>query len=110
MRSPAGSATVEVLKAWTLPRATGLGIPCGVAALLVAAALDAWPNQLLYPYVALLALTAFCGASILLITARDMRIRGTSHLMRPIRGFDLVIGGVLLLPALYALWLVWPRL
>ena len=45
-----------------------------------------------------------------MITARDMRIRGTSHLMRPIRGFDLVIGAVLLLPAAYALWLVWPRL
>lgn len=99
-----------MLKAWTLPRATAIGIPGGLAALLVAGALDAWPDQLLYPYAALLALTAFCGASILLITARDMRIRGTSHLMRPIRGFDLVIGAILLLPAAYALWLVWPRL
>lgn len=99
-----------MLKAWTLPRATSLGITAGIAALLAAIALDAWPEQLLYPYVVLLALTAFCGASILLITARDMRIRGTSHLMRPIRGFDLVIGALLLLPAVYALSLIWPRL
>lgn len=99
-----------MLKAWTLPRATSTGIVAGIAALLAAAALDAWPDRLLYPYAALLALTAFCGASILLITARDMRIRGTSHLMRPIRGFDLIIGIVLLVPAAYGLSLIWPRL
>ena len=56
------------------------------------------------------ALTAFCGISILWITASDMRTRGTSGRMRPIRGFDLALGFVLLIPALYGLWLIAPEL
>lgn len=101
---------IGLARAWTLRRATGVGITAGVAALLVAILFDFWPDDLLYPYAGLLALTALCGASILLITARDMRQRGTSHLMRPIRGFDLVTGTLLLLPAGYALSEIWPRL
>ena len=53
---------------------------------------------------------ALCGASILWITAIDMRARGTSGRMRPIRGFDGAIGLGLLLPSLYALSLVWADL
>ena len=60
----------------------------------------------LYPYAALLAVTAFCGASILWITAFDMRTRGTSGRMRPVRTFDIAIGLALLAPALYAFWLI----
>ena len=59
------------------------------------------------PYAGLLVLTAFCGASVLWITAFDMRSRGTSGRMRPIRGFDFAVGLGLLLPSLYALRLVW---
>lgn len=99
-----------MLRAWTIARASATGIVTGLAALLGAVAIGAWPDGLLYPYAALLFLTAFCGASILWITARDMRIRGTSQLMRPIRGFDLAMGFVLLLPAAYALNLVWHEL
>jgi hypothetical protein len=99
-----------VARVWTLRRAANAGLIAGVAAILAAILFDFWPGALLYPYAALLALTALCGASVLLITARDMRIRGTNHLMRPIRGFDLVVGAVLLLPALYALSQIWSRL
>ena len=93
-----------------MQRATGTGAVAGRAALLVATVIQAWPEGLLYPYAALLALTAFCGVSILWITASDMRSRGTSGRMRPIRGFDLALGFVLLIPALYGLWLIAPEI
>ena len=59
---------------------------------------------------ALLAAAVFCGASILWITVFDMRARGTSGRMRPIRVFDLAVGLALLVPSLYALTLIWPEL
>ena len=93
-----------------MQRATGTGAVAGLAALLVATVIQAWPDGLLSPYAALLALTAFCGVSILWITASDMRSRGTSGRMRPIRGFDLALGFVLLVPALYGLWLIAPEI
>ena len=93
-----------------MQRATGTGAVAGLAALRVATVIQAWPEGLLYPYAALLALTAFCGVSILWITASDMRSRGTSGRMRPIRGFDLALGFVLLIPALYGLWLIAPEI
>ena len=93
-----------------MQRATAIGIVAGLGALLLAAFIQSWPEGLLYPYAALVALTAFCGISILWITASDMRTRGTSGRMRPIRGFDLALGFVLLIPALYGLWLIAPEL
>ena len=51
-------------------------------------------DSALYPYAALLALTAFCGASVLWITVFDMSARGTSGRMRPIRIFDIAIGAL----------------
>jgi len=95
---------------WTIQRATGAGVVTGLAALLLAAALDRLPDNALYAYAALLAVTALCGASVLWITAFDMRARGTSGRLRPIRVFDIAIGAALLLPAGYALWRIWSRL
>lgn len=103
-------ATQARLRSWTTQQATGVGTVSGLAALLIAVVIRNWPEALLYPYAALLALTAFCGASILWITMMDMRTRGTSGRMRPIRGFDLALGFLLLLPALYGLWLIAPEL
>lgn len=97
-------------RAWTIRRATQVGIVTGVAAFALAGLRPTLPESATLPYALLLAVTALCGVSILLITARDMRIRGTSHLMRPIRGVDLAVGAVLFLPAAYALWPVWPDL
>jgi hypothetical protein len=39
-----------------------------------------------------------------------MRNRGTNHLMRPIRAFDVAAGLILLGLASYALRLAWPAL
>jgi uncharacterized membrane protein HdeD (DUF308 family) len=88
---------------WTISRASIIGIGAGIAALLMVSFRD--PRDVgLYPYAALLALTAFCGASVLWITAFDMRARGTSGRMRPVRTFDIAIGLALLAPSLYAFW------
>ena len=95
------------IRRWTLARATGTGLALGAAALLLA--IIGTPNEaMLYLYAGLLAATALCGASMLWITAFDMRDRGTSGRMRPIRTFDLAIGATLLLPAAYALARIWP--
>ena len=88
---------------WTIGRASIVGIVAGLIAVLMASFRD--PRDFgLYPYAALLALTAFCGASVLWITAFDMKERGTSGRMRPVRSFDIAIGLGLLVPSLYAFW------
>jgi hypothetical protein len=104
------SAPQPRLNRWTTQRAAGVGIVAGLAAMLLAVVIQTWPEGLFYPYAVLLLLTAICGVSILWITVMDMRIRGTSGRMRPIRGFDLALGFVLLIPALYGLWLIAPEL
>ena len=91
---------------WTIQRASGIGILSGIAAILVTGLLGTSSDVLLYAYAVLLAVTAWCGASILWITAFDMRARGTSGRMRPIRGFDAALGLALLVPSLYAMSLI----
>ncbi|MGZ8337678.1 MAG: hypothetical protein ACXWUP_03025 [Allosphingosinicella sp.] len=98
------------LNLWTIPRASGVGIVCGVAAILVVGLLGSSGPFLLYLYAALLVATVICGASILWITAFDMRARGTTGRMRPIRTFDIALGLALLLPSLYALSQIQPQL
>lgn len=98
------------VRLWTIQRASNFGILLGIAAVLVAGLLGTSDQAVLYPYAALLVATAFCGASILWITAFDMRDRGTSGRMAPIRGFDFALAVILLVPSLYALSLIWPRL
>lgn len=106
-RLAAHSASLNRLSGWTIQRASGFGISCGLAAILIAGLFSLTRDGLLYPYALLLAATALCGASILWITAFDMRARGTSGRMRPIRGFDVAVGLALLAPSIYALSLVW---
>ena len=88
---------------WTIGRASIAGIIVGLTALLMVAFRDPRDGGL-YFYAALLAFTAFCGASILWITAFDMKERGTSGRMRPVRAVDIAIGLALLGPSLYAFW------
>ena len=92
-----------VAQHWTIQRATGIGVVTGFLAIMVAGLFSLTRDSFLYPYGALLAVTAFCGASILWITMFDMRTRGTSGRMRPIRAFDIAVGLALLVPSLYAL-------
>jgi hypothetical protein len=99
-----------MLKTWTIQRAATIGIATGIAAVLTVSGIAIWPEGLLRLYVALLAVTIFCGVSILWITASDIRDRGTSGRMRPIRAFDIAVGLALLIPAAYGLRLIWPEL
>lgn len=96
---------MALLRSWTIGRASIAGLVIGIAALLMVAVRDPRDGGL-YLYATLLALTAFCGASVLWITAFDMRERGTSGRMRPVRAFDIAIGLGLLGPSLYAFWLI----
>jgi hypothetical protein len=109
-RQPQRPHRRRLLDGWTIQRASGAGVVCGIAAILIAGLFRSPSQSLLYFYALLLAATALCGASVLWITAADMRTRGTSGRMRPIRGFDAALGLALLLPALYALSLIWPQL
>lgn len=99
-----------MLAFWTIQRATVIGIVAGLSALIVSALISGRPGGLLYAYAALLAFTAFCGASILWITIADVRSRGRGGRLRPIRAFDVAAALLLILPALYALSLVWTEL
>ena len=81
---------------------TVIGIVFGLFAVLIASLVGTPSETMLRIYAVTLAVTALCGASILWITASDMRTRGTSGRMRPIRSFDVAIGLTLLVPALYA--------
>jgi hypothetical protein len=96
-----------MLRGWTIQRAMGVGLISGLVAVLIAGLFPLNRDGLFYPYAALLAVTALSGASILWITIVDMRARGTSGRMRPIRGFDGALGLGLLLPSLYAISLIW---
>jgi hypothetical protein len=98
------------LGGWTIQRATVTGIASGLTALLLSTLVRSWPGGMLYLYVLLLALTVVCGVSILWITLQDVRTRGRGGRMRPIRGFDIAAGLVLIAPASYALSLIWPEL
>lgn len=91
---------------WTISRASVIGITAGVIAMVMAGIRDPRDGGL-YLYAALIVLTAFCGASILWITAFDMRERGTSDLIKPVRILDIAIGLALLAPALYAFWRIY---
>ncbi len=92
-----------LIERWTIQRATMIGIIAGLLALLLGGLFGTAREPLLYFYAFLLLVTAACAASILWITASDMRDRGTSGRMRPIRAFDLAVGAILLIPSVYAL-------
>ena len=88
---------------WTIRRATGIGVTAGVVAAIL------WPFYALgqdpfyWPFVAVLAVTAFCGLSILLFSGLDIVLRERGRSVRPIRAFDLLLGLLLSAPSLVAL-------
>ncbi len=85
---------------WTLRRASGLGASAGLLALVL------WPfwndgeGVLVWPFAASAALAGLSGLSILLITAFDIVTHRRGRRMRPVRGFDLVLGLLLVLLSL----------
>ncbi len=99
---------VRYLDRWTLQRAGVTGGAAALGAILVAIFAPFGEPGVPQLYAVLLALTAFCGASILFITLSDMRRRGAAGSpRRAIRSFDGALGLVLLTPSLLALSRAW---
>ena len=79
---------------WTIGRASGIGATAALLALLL------WPFQrgygaLLWPFAGFAAVAGLCGLSILFITALDIVLRRRGKIIRPVRGFDIVLGALL---------------
>jgi hypothetical protein len=99
------------MKVPTVPRATSLGFGAGVAAMLLWFAFSNWPRAFVLPYVTALMLTALCGLYILLATLFDtMRNPRRGVRIRPIRGYDTIVGLILAVPSLWALSAFLPAL
>ena len=58
---------------------------------------------MVWPFAATLAVAAFCGLSVLLITTVDMLFHKRGESLRPVRTFDIAIGLLLAGPALLEL-------
>jgi hypothetical protein len=77
---------------WTITRASGIGATCAVVGLLL------WPfyvdrgETLAWTFAATAAVAGLCGLSVLLITAGDMVLHRRGERIRPVRGFDIVLG------------------
>jgi hypothetical protein len=92
------------MKIATIPHAIGTGIAAGAAAILLWIVYARTPSLVVIPYVLALAVTALCGAYILLVTWYDSyRNPRRGVRIRPIRGFDIASGLLLAVPALWAL-------
>ena len=89
-------------KGWTIQRATGTGVTLGFSALLVRLFLGSAWDLLRLPLLLLCLATAFCGLSILWITAVD-RLRHGRRGARliPLRAFDIALALLLVLPSLW---------
>lgn len=85
---------------WTLRRAIGTGATAGVVAFLLWPLYVSFGEPVFWPFLVALVIAAFCGVSIVWITAFDLithRRRGDQ--VRPIRIFDLLLALVLLVPS-----------
>ena len=88
---------------WTLARAIRLGLIAAGLALLL------WPVHVVSPdrvrgaFVATLAVTALCGASILSMSLADLLTVTRDRRILPARVFDVALGTALALPAGFAL-------
>lgn len=85
---------------WTVKSATGFGAVFALSAIVLRLFYPASPALVRIPLLALCALAAFCGLSILWITAVDLlRHRRRGVRLRPLRAFDMAIALLLVLPA-----------
>jgi Ni/Fe-hydrogenase subunit HybB-like protein len=99
-----------MLSAWTVKRATGIGVTAGLAGAVIWAAYGYWSEALYIPALLAAAVTAFCGLSILWITLVDARLRGARAGRRmSFRVFDIALGLLLALPAILALRALLPE-
>ncbi len=79
------------MRLWTLSRAAGVGVAAGLVSMVL------WPIYAAQPaalplFVVALAMTAFCGLSVLAFTLFDLATRRRGIRLRPVRLFDLVLG------------------
>ena len=87
------------MRGWTLGRAVGIGASAGLLALVL------WPfcaaSALLYwPFLVVACFAGLCGAWIVVATMLDLTFhRPRGERLRPVRAFDLVLGGGLFLLA-----------
>jgi drug/metabolite transporter (DMT)-like permease len=85
---------------WTLNRAAGTGLIAGLGAVILWPIFAAYQEPFRFPYMAALSLTAFCGLSVILMTAADFILRPKrGQRTIPIRTLNLVLGLLLFLPA-----------
>lgn len=99
---------MSLLQSWTIGRATGLGVVAGLAATILWPLHAGYPDSLYWPFLASLGLTAFCGLSILILTAYDLTRHKRGATMRRIRAFDIVLGLLLAVPSLMSLQTLLP--
>jgi hypothetical protein len=93
-----------MLGRWTLRRAAGAGVVSGLAAVALWPAYAMLQEPLRLPFAAALAAAAFCGLSILWITAKDVaRGRRRGGKAKALRAFDLAFALLLTVPSLTAL-------
>ena len=91
-----------VRKGWTLQRASGLGVVAALAAVVLRLFYPASPDIVRPVLLGLCALAAFCGLSILWITAVDRLRHGRrGERLVPLRTFDIALSLLLLLPAAF---------
>ena len=84
---------------WSVGHATRIGLTAGFAALLLWPAYATWQAPVRELFVAALTVTAFCGASILFISAIDLLTVTRSRAVLPARLFDLALGAMLAIPS-----------
>jgi hypothetical protein len=96
---------MPMLRWWKISRASGVGAISGALALLLLwPVYDYFPEAGRWPFAAALAVTAFCGVSILWITATDIAARGwRNDRIRVVRTFDVVLALLFVGPSLWAL-------
>jgi hypothetical protein len=91
------------MRRWTLGSLVGVGATAGLLALLL------WPffasaDIIYWAFVALACFAGLCGAWIVLVTMLDLTFhRPRGERLRPLRAFDLVLGGGLFLLAVLEL-------
>jgi hypothetical protein len=96
-----------VKRRWTIQRATGIGVVAGFAALVLRLFYPGWPGAVGPFFLAACAVAAFCGLSILWITAVDrLRYGRRGERLVPLRTFDIALALFLTVPSLWTIWIV----
>lgn len=88
---------------WTIGRASGIGATAALAGLVLWPFFRAHPEIVEWPFALAAAIAGVCGLSVLAITALDTLRHRRGARMRPVRGFDLVLGSGMFVLALLQL-------